>query len=69
MFTHSAVGGHLGCFQFWGIINNDAKSVLDYVSWYMCAHTYLVCIYLAMEMLGHRVYVILTLLDKDNYNF
>lgn len=56
-------------FRFEVSLTVDVKSVLDYVSWYMCANTYLVYLYIAMEMLGHRVYVILTLLDKDNYYF
>lgn len=55
LFIHSVVG-HLDCFQFWGIIESDAKSVLDPASWCMCTHTCLVC-------------VIVTLPDKDKLLF
>ena len=49
MFSLSIVGGHLDCFQFWGIINNNIKSVLDYASWYICSCTSLVYIFLTVN--------------------
>lgn len=64
LFSLSLVGRHLNCFQFWGIINNNIKSVLDYASWYICSCTSLVYICLTVKLLGHRVYVASALLDK-----
>ena len=59
LFIHSSVVGHLGFFSILAIMNNAAMNICVQV----CGHkfSFLLGIYLGMELLGHMILVCLTL--------
>lgn len=55
LFNRLPVDGHLGCFQFGVAMNNATMNIPVCVFWY----TFLLGLYIGMELLGHRVCVCL----------
>ena len=57
-FIHSTIGGHLDCFQLATIMNNAA---MTFVNKFLCEHmfSFLLVIYLGVELLGHMVVLFL----------
>lgn len=53
---HFAVLGKLSSFLLWAIINRTAGFVVIFLGWHMCS--FMLDIFLAQKLLGHRVFII-----------
>ena len=59
---HSTAKGHLNHFPFLAITKRAAVNIL-YVSFTQHMHTFLLAVYLRVQLLGYKVYIHLAIID------
>lgn len=65
-FIHSSVGGHLYFFHFLFIMGNAAMNIHEQVLYkFECIFSFILAIYLGMEMMNHMVTLCLTVWGTD----